>query len=128
MQGPDGAWAVAMDTEWDSEADAKEFEKAASTALKTAGGVGQVLPGAGGTTRWVLIANDAATAAQGRRRVGPGRLRLAPSQRRRAYIDSGAEIPSSVSAFDSVIRAASARARRAAERSGSSGSTTRASR
>ena len=64
MQGPDGAWAVAMDTEWDSEADAKEFEKAASTALKTAGGVGQVLPGAGGTTRWVLIANDATTAAK----------------------------------------------------------------
>jgi len=64
MQGPDGAWAVAMDTEWDSEADAKEFEKAASAAVKTAGGVGQVLPGAGGTTRWVLIANDAATAAK----------------------------------------------------------------
>jgi hypothetical protein len=32
--------------------------------VKTAGGVGQVLPGAGGTTRWVLIANDAATAAK----------------------------------------------------------------
>ena len=64
LQGPDGAWAVAMDTEWDSEADAKEFEKAASTALKTAGGVGHVLPGAGGTTRWVLIANDATTAAK----------------------------------------------------------------
>jgi hypothetical protein len=64
MQGPDGAWAVAMDTEWDSEADAKEFEKAASAAVKTAGGVGQVLPGAGGTTRWVLIAKDAATAAK----------------------------------------------------------------
>ena len=64
MQGPDGAWAVAMDTEWDTEADAKEFEKAATTALKTAGGVGQVLPGAGGTTRWVLIGSDAATAAK----------------------------------------------------------------
>jgi hypothetical protein len=64
MQGPDGAWAVAIDTEWDSEADAKEFEKAASTAVKTAGGVGQVLPGAGGTTRWVLIGSDAAAAAK----------------------------------------------------------------
>jgi len=64
MQGPDGAWAVAMDTEWDTEADAKEFEKAASNAVKKAGGVGQVLPGAGGTTRWVLIGSDAASAAK----------------------------------------------------------------
>ena len=64
MHGPDGAWAVAIDTEWDSAADAAEFEKAASTAVKTAGGIGQVLPGAGGTTRWVLIGSDAATAAK----------------------------------------------------------------
>ena len=40
------------------------WAKAASAAVKTAGGVGRVLPGAGGTTRWVLIANDAATAAK----------------------------------------------------------------
>lgn len=44
------------------------------------------------------------------------------------YIDSGAEIPSSVNALASVIRAAPASANRAAERAGSSGSTTRASR
>ena len=49
-------------------------------------------------------------------------------RRRRRYIDSGAEIPSRPSALASVIRAASTSARRAAERSGSAGSTTRASR
>jgi hypothetical protein len=64
LEGPDGAWAVAIDTEWDSAADAKEFEKAATTAVKKAGGVGQVLPGAGGTTRWVLVASDDATAGK----------------------------------------------------------------
>ena len=64
VEGPNGAWAVAMQTAWDTEADAVAFEKAATTALKKATGVGQVLPGAGGKTRWVLIANDAATAGK----------------------------------------------------------------
>jgi hypothetical protein len=64
MEGPDGAWAVAMETEWDSASDAQEFEKAATTAVKKAGGVGQVLPGVGATTRWVLIASDDATAGK----------------------------------------------------------------
>jgi hypothetical protein len=44
------------------------------------------------------------------------------------YIDSGAEMPSSPSALASVILAACARASRDFDRSGSSGSTTRASR
>ncbi len=61
MQGPDGAWALAMHTVWDSDADASEFETAATTALKTAGGVGQVVPGTGGTSRWVVIGSDDAT-------------------------------------------------------------------
>ena len=61
MEGPDGAWAIAMHTEWDTAADAKEFESAATTASAKAGGEAQVLPGAGGTTRWVLVASDAAT-------------------------------------------------------------------
>ena len=46
----------------------------------------------------------------------------------RTYIRSGAEIPSRPSAEASVTRAASARARRARERSGSDSSITRASR
>jgi hypothetical protein len=64
IEGPDGAWAMAMNTAWDSDADATEFEKAATTALKKAGGVAQVLPGSGGATRWVLVASDDATAAK----------------------------------------------------------------
>lgn len=61
MEGPDGAWAVAIHTEWDSKADATEFETAAKTALAKAGGVGQVLPGAGGKTRWIVVGSDDAS-------------------------------------------------------------------
>jgi hypothetical protein len=64
VAGPNGAWAVAMQTAWDTDADAAAFDKAATTALKKATGVGQVLPGAGGKTRWVLIASDAAAAGK----------------------------------------------------------------
>ncbi len=60
-EGPNGAWAVVMQTAWDSAKDAAEFETAATTALKEAGGVAKVLPGSGGKTRWVLVANDDAT-------------------------------------------------------------------
>ncbi len=62
VEGPNGTWAVVMDTAWDTAADAAAFEAAATTAMGQAGGVGQVLPGAGGTTRWILIASDATTA------------------------------------------------------------------
>ena len=61
LDGPNGAWAVAMQTAWDTDADATEFEAAATIALEKAGGVGQVLPGAGGKTRWVVVGSDAAT-------------------------------------------------------------------
>lgn len=64
LQGPAGAWAVVMQTVWDTPADAAEFETAATAALEKSPGVAQVLPGAGGTTRWVLIASDAATASK----------------------------------------------------------------
>ena len=99
IEGPDGAWAVAMQTVWDTDADAAEFETAATTALKKATGDAQVLPGAGGTTRWVLIASDATTLGKVAGRARARRLRL-------AYIESGAEIPSRPSALASVIRAA----------------------
>jgi hypothetical protein len=58
IHGPDDTWAVAMKTAWDTKEDAAEFEAAASTAIKKATGVAQVLPGAGGTTRWVVIGSD----------------------------------------------------------------------
>jgi hypothetical protein len=61
IEGPDGAWAVAIKTAWDTTADAAEFETAATTALDKALGIAQVLPGEGGKVRWVLVANDAAT-------------------------------------------------------------------
>ncbi len=61
MSGPDGAWAIAWRTIWDSPADATEFETVAETAVTRAGGPGAVLPGIGGTTRWVVIGSDDAT-------------------------------------------------------------------
>ena len=64
IDGPAGAWALVMQTAWDTEADAAAFETAASTALEKSPGVAQVLPGVGGTTRWVLIGSDAATVSK----------------------------------------------------------------
>ncbi len=61
IDGPDGAWAVAMQTAWDTPTDAEAFEAAATTALERAGGPGQVLPGAGDKVRWVVVADDAGT-------------------------------------------------------------------
>jgi hypothetical protein len=61
MEGPNGAWAVAMHTVWDTAADASEFEAAATTALGKADGVAQVVPGVGGKTRWVVVASNVAT-------------------------------------------------------------------
>jgi hypothetical protein len=61
MQGPGGAWAVALQTVWDTTADAAEFEAAATTALDKADGVAQVVPGVGGKTRWVVIGSDIPT-------------------------------------------------------------------
>jgi hypothetical protein len=58
LQGAAGAWAVAWRTAWDSEAEAAEFETAAETALGKTDGKGSVLPGEGGTTRWVVIGID----------------------------------------------------------------------
>jgi hypothetical protein len=64
LEGPDGGWAVVLATEWDSAADAAQFEAAASTALSAAAGRSQVLPGMGGTARWVLVASDDAVLSQ----------------------------------------------------------------
>ena len=61
MDGPNGTWAVAMKTVWDTAADAAAFETAATTALAKAGGVAHVLPGEGGKIRWVVVGSDAST-------------------------------------------------------------------
>lgn len=63
-EGPKGAWAVVIQTEWDTTTDATEFEKAATTALKQAVGVARVLPGVGGKAHWIVVAGDAATLAR----------------------------------------------------------------
>ena len=75
MNGPDGAWAVAWKTAWDTAADAAAFEKAATTALGKAGGVGKVLPGEGGKTRWVVVAQRRDDAQQVAGVLGLGRAR-----------------------------------------------------
>ena len=58
LSGPDGAWAIAWRTVWDGDDDAAEFEVTAQGAVEKAGGPGQVLPGEGGTTRWVVVGSD----------------------------------------------------------------------
>ena len=51
-----------MQTAWDTDADAAAFETAATTALGKAQGVSRrSCPGAGGKTRWVLVADGAET-------------------------------------------------------------------
>jgi heme-degrading monooxygenase HmoA len=59
LTGPNDGWAIAWHTVWDSENDAAEFETAAHFAVNNAGGKGSVLPGEGGTTRWVVVGSDA---------------------------------------------------------------------
>ena len=59
LKGPNDGWAIAWHTVWDTETDATEFETAAQFAVNNAGGKGSVLPGEGGTTRWVVIGSDA---------------------------------------------------------------------
>jgi hypothetical protein len=64
LDGPDGRWAVALKTEWDTDKDAAEFEAGIAKRVAEAGGPGQVLPGEGGRVRWVVIGSDDATRAQ----------------------------------------------------------------
>lgn len=59
FDGPDGSWAIAWRTDWDSAADATEFEAAAKAVIGSAGGPGAVLPESGGVTRWVVVGSDA---------------------------------------------------------------------
>jgi hypothetical protein len=58
LDGPDGTWAVVFRTEWDSDADAAEFETGIAPKVAAAGGPGRVLPGEGGRVRWIVIGSD----------------------------------------------------------------------
>jgi hypothetical protein len=64
LGGPSDAWAIAWQTAWDTAGDAEEFAVTAETAVAKAGGPGSVLPGEGGTARWVVIGSDDATLAK----------------------------------------------------------------
>jgi hypothetical protein len=70
LDGPNGAWAIVLKTAWDTAKDAAEFEAAIAPRVAQAGGPGQVLPGEGGTVRWVVIGSDDATLAKAANVVG----------------------------------------------------------
>ncbi len=61
LNGPDGTWGVVLRTAWDTDADAAEFEAAAGSLVDGLASPGALLPGTGGTERWVLIASDEPT-------------------------------------------------------------------
>jgi hypothetical protein len=61
LNGPTDTWAVVLATDWDSAEEAAEFETAATVAVESLDEAAAVLPGAGGTLRWVLVASDDAT-------------------------------------------------------------------
>ncbi|HET9613707.1 MAG TPA: hypothetical protein VFP22_02750 [Candidatus Limnocylindrales bacterium] len=58
LQGPSGAWGVVLRTAWDTAADAQQFEAAATPIVAGLNNPGHVVPGAGGTERWVVLASD----------------------------------------------------------------------
>ena len=124
LRGPNDAIAVGLVTAWDTPADALEFAAARRRHRPRWRGVDR-------RRTWSSCERADAVADRSRSRSAPsaattcrGARRLTPTR----YIASGAEIPSSASAFASEIRVASTSARRVADRSGASASTTRASR
>jgi hypothetical protein len=58
LNGPNGAWSIVLRTAWDSAADAAAFEAAASPLVDALAAPAGLLPGAGGTERWVVIGSD----------------------------------------------------------------------
>ncbi len=61
LDGPADSWALAWRTAWDTAAAATAFETAAEIAVGRALGPGSILPGSGGTERWVVLGSDDAT-------------------------------------------------------------------
>lgn len=58
VDGPNGSWGVVLRTAWDSDRDAAEFESAAGPIVTKLADPAAVLPGAGGTERWVVVGSD----------------------------------------------------------------------
>jgi hypothetical protein len=61
VNGPSDTWGVVLRTRWDTEADAAAFEAAAAPLVDALASPASLLPGAGGTERWVVIGSDDAT-------------------------------------------------------------------
>jgi hypothetical protein len=64
LRGPDGAYALALRTAWDTAEDAEEFVGAAEAAVQNLPGAARVERGADDRSAWVFVGNDAATLAQ----------------------------------------------------------------
>jgi hypothetical protein len=61
LDGPNGSWAVVLRTAWDTPADAAAFESAAAPLVDGLEAPASLLPGSGGSERWIVIGSDAAT-------------------------------------------------------------------
>jgi hypothetical protein len=61
LNGAAGTWGVVLRTTWDSAADATDFETVASPIVGALPTPASLLPGAGGTERWVIVGSDQAT-------------------------------------------------------------------
>ena len=57
LQGPNGAWALILQTAWDTVRDAAEFTTAAKATIGALGLEGDVLPGMGGKNASVVLAS-----------------------------------------------------------------------
>jgi hypothetical protein len=64
LRGPDGGYALAIASTWDTAADADEFLAAANTAAGRLPGAARALRGTDARSVWVLAADDAATLDQ----------------------------------------------------------------
>ena len=58
LDGPGDAWATVLATEWDSAADAAEFEASAGPAVEALDDPAALLPGGTDTSRWVVVGSD----------------------------------------------------------------------
>ena len=58
LEGPGDAWATVLATEWDSAADAAEFEASAGPVVDALDNPAALLPGGTDTGRWVVVASN----------------------------------------------------------------------
>ena len=58
LDGPGDAWATVLATEWDTAADAAEFEASAGPAVEALDDPAALLPGGTDTGRWVVVGSN----------------------------------------------------------------------